>query len=126
MSDFLVYHRALHDIIPPSRRLITAVENENYDYDGLRGEAWKGETWTVPPLLLYRMHTLLFCGRARTAMSMAASSRKLGKTEPFVSRRTAAKSIRLVAVARREIDRPNARNVLNGLPLFSSPRESPM
>lgn len=39
MSDFLVYHRALHDIIPPSRRLITAVENENYDYDGLRGEA---------------------------------------------------------------------------------------
>lgn len=39
MSDFLVYQSSIARYYTPSRRLITAVENENYDYDGLRGEA---------------------------------------------------------------------------------------
>lgn len=51
-------------------------------------QRWKRETWTVPALVY---HT---CG------GMAVSMAKLGKTEAFVSRRIAAKSIRSVEARR--------------------------
>lgn len=62
-----------------------------------------------------------FCGRARIRYGGVDGRKQPGKTQPFVSRSIAAKSIRLVA--RHEIDRPNARNVLNGV---LPSRESPM
>lgn len=72
---------------PSLRRLITAVENENYDYDGLR----RGGREKLGPSL----HSCItLCG------GMAVSMAKLGKTEAFVSRRIAAKSIRSVEARR--------------------------